>query len=85
MILVDPEGTVAARAPGNVGFTNLYTGDKGEHGQPGTFMGANGKWSLDVQSLNRRPQQDVCDRLSRWQRLRRPRMGRTQPRTYTVT
>ena len=52
MILVDPEGTVAARAPGNVGFTNLYTGDKGEHGQPGTFMGANGKWSLDVQSLN---------------------------------
>ena len=52
MILVDPEGNIVARAAGNVGFTNLYTGDKGQHGQPGTLMGENGKWSLDVQSLN---------------------------------
>lgn len=53
MILSDPEGAVVARAAGNVGFTNFYTGNKGEHGDPAAgVMGANGKWSLDVQALN---------------------------------
>jgi len=52
MILVDPEGNEVTRAAGNVGFTGVYTGDKGQHGQPGTLLGANGKWSLDVQALN---------------------------------
>ncbi len=51
ILLVTPEGAVVARAAGNVGFSG-YTGDKGQHGEPGILMGANGRWSVDVQALN---------------------------------
>jgi hypothetical protein len=49
MRLYDPENQLRAGGAGVVGFANLYTGNKGQHGEPGVLMGLNGKWRLDVQ------------------------------------
>jgi hypothetical protein len=52
MRLYSPEGNLVAGGSGVTGFTNLYTGDKSQHGQPGVAMGVNSKWLIDVQATN---------------------------------
>lgn len=48
--LYDPEGNLRAGGPGVQSFSDVSTGNKGQHGQPGVVMGVNGKWMVDVQA-----------------------------------
>ncbi len=52
--LRDPEGNAIAGGANQSSFANLYTGDKGEHGDP-FAKGLDGKWLLDVQTRAGQP------------------------------